>query len=62
MINLETEFSKMSDGDVEGNMEMTMRRFINAGEEDKEFIKKHMIEPVEAEKEVFKIEFKKKLQ
>ena len=62
MINLETEFSKMSDGDVEGNMEMTMRRFINAGEEDKDFIIKHMTKPVEAEKEVFKIEFKKKLQ
>ena len=59
MINLDTEFSKNGD---EGNMEMTMRRFINAGEEDKEFIKKHMTKPVEAEKEVFKIEFKKKLQ
>ena len=34
-----------------------MDRFVRAGEEDKEFIIKHMTDPIEAEKMVFEEEF-----
>ena len=40
--NLDSKFSKKTNGSIEGNMEKTMKKFINATADDKDFIILHM--------------------
>ena len=60
--NLDSKFSKKTNGNIVGNMEKTMERFINAQQNDIDFIITHMKKPVDAEKQVFEEEWEKELK
>ena len=56
VLNMESKFNKGQ------NLERTMKKFIEATEEDKDFIIKHIKDPVEAEKDVFRKYFTEELE